>query len=176
MTFKHSFLALMAMLMLSATSDTQDTEEVNWEKIGPVLNEPEKLIMIDLYTDWCGWCKRMDATTYKDPAVVSYLNEHFHSVKFDAEHKEEVTLNGEVYKFVNEGRRGYHELAAALLNGRMSYPTVVFLKEDLSVISRVPGYQSARDFEMMIRYIGDGSYENTTWEAYKENFKTDKTK
>jgi thioredoxin-related protein len=51
-------------------------------KASKVIDKP---LFIDVYTSWCGWCKRMDQTTFQDPTVASYINANFHPVKFDAE-------------------------------------------------------------------------------------------
>ena len=56
--------------------------------------EPKKLF-IDVYTDWCGWCKRMDKTTFVDSAVASELGGHFYAVKLNAERKELLADFGE---------------------------------------------------------------------------------
>ena len=42
----------------------------------------KKAIVIDLYTDWCGWCKVMDRNTYTNPNVVQYIHENFYPVVF----------------------------------------------------------------------------------------------
>ncbi|MFT6716831.1 MAG: thiol:disulfide interchange protein, partial [Saprospiraceae bacterium] len=44
----------------------------------------DKPIFIDVYTSWCGWCKRMDQTTFRDPVVANYINTNFYPVKFNA--------------------------------------------------------------------------------------------
>ena len=50
------------------------------------LNKAEqRKIFIDVYTDWCGWCKKMDATTFNSPEIAKILNEEYYAVKFDAE-------------------------------------------------------------------------------------------
>src|SRR5690606_27012707 len=91
---------------------------------------PEKSLFIDVYTDWCGWCKKMDNTTFKDKEVVSFLNDYFIPVKFNAEQKEEVIFNNQKFNFMQVGRRGVHELAAALLQGSLSYPSYVVMNSD----------------------------------------------
>ncbi len=63
-------------------------------KASKVVDKP---LFIDVYTSWCGWCKRMDQTTFKDPAVVSYLNANFHPVKFDAETKDTIQFLERTY-------------------------------------------------------------------------------
>ena len=105
-----------------------------------------KKIFIDVYTDWCGWCKRMDKATFQNPEVAAYMNAHYYNVKFDAEQKESIEMLGNTFEFVPQGSRGYHELAAALLNGKMSYPTVVFMNPKFEMLSPVPGYQEATHF------------------------------
>ena len=105
-----------------------------------------KKIFIDVYTDWCGWCKRMDKATFQNPEVAAYMNAHYYNVKFDAEQKESIEMLGNTFEFVPQGSRGYHELAAALLNGKMSYPTVVFMNPKFEMLSPVPGYQEAHHF------------------------------
>ena len=57
---------------------------------------------MDVYTDWCGWCKRMDATTFENPAIAKYMSENFYCVKFNAESQKEVTFKGQ--KYGTEGR------------------------------------------------------------------------
>ena len=44
--------------------------------------EPRK-ILIDIYTDWCGWCKKMDKYTYTDQSVINNLNTKYYLVKFN---------------------------------------------------------------------------------------------
>ena len=115
----------------------------------------KRKIFIDVYTDWCGWCKVMDKNTFTDPHVAKILNEKFYPVKFNAEQTEDVVFAGNTFKFVPNGRSGYHQLAAALLNNQLSYPTVVFLDEDFRMIQPLPGYQKAPDFHKIIQFIGE---------------------
>jgi thioredoxin-related protein len=118
----------------------------------------KRKIFIDVYTDWCGWCKVMDKKTFNDPTVAKILNEKFYPVKFNAEQKEDVVFNGNTFKFIPSGSSGVHQLAAALLNNQLSYPTGVFLDEGFNMIQPLPGYREASEFQKIAQFIGGDFY------------------
>lgn len=128
------------IIMIGSFSWAQ--EEIEWYSVTEAekmqAENPEKPLFIDVYTDWCGWCKQMDNTTFKDEEVVSFINEYFIPVKFDAEQKEDVTFKGQKFKYIQVGRKGVHELAAALLQGNLSYPSYVVIngKNELTHLLR----------------------------------------
>lgn len=134
--------------------------------------KPKKMFM-DIYTDWCGWCKKMDAETFEKPEVAKYLNENFYPIKFNAEQKESIEFAGNTFKYVANGRRGYHELAAALLGGKMSYPTVVFAhfnNNNFEMLQRIPGYLNIPTFDAIMHYLAEDHYTSTPWDEYQKNY------
>ena len=147
--------------------------QVNWltfeEAVEKAKVEPRK-VFIDVYTDWCGWCKVMDKNTFSHPDIASYLNENFYPVKLDAEQTEDVEFRGYTFKFVPSGRKGYHQLAAALLNNRLSFPTVVFLDENFDMIQPIPGYQKPKQFDMIIKFIGGDHFKEVTWADFQKSY------
>ena len=152
------------------------SNKINWMTFEEAvkLNETSpKKIFIDVYTDWCGWCTKMDQTTFIDPSVVEYMNENYYAVKFDAEQTEPIEFMG--YTFVNQNpsgaRKGTHQLAQALLQGKMSYPSYVFMNEKNQVLTIVPGYAQAKDFLPILKFFGSDAYMTTNWEKYIENQK-----
>jgi len=153
----------------SATSNAQSG--IEWmsieeaEALVKTENNPKK-IFIDVYTDWCGWCKKMDQVTFNNPEVSDYMNANFYMVKFNAESKDDVFVKGTTFSFVPSGRRGYHELAVALTQGKLSYPTVVFLDPELNMITPLPGFRTAQPFLQVAKFIGDNVYQHTSWEDY----------
>lgn len=130
----------------------------------------KKKIFIDVYTDWCGYCKIMDKNTFNDPEVARVLNENFYPVKFNAEQREDVEFDGHVFRFVPAGR--YHELAASLLNNKLSYPTVVFLTENFEMIQPLPGYRKAEEFHMIVQYIGEDHFKSKSWQEFQQTYKS----
>ncbi|MBT8190138.1 MAG: DUF255 domain-containing protein [Bacteroidia bacterium] len=146
---------------------------LTWEQAVEKNMKEKRKIVVDVYTDWCGWCKKMDKYTFQTEFIADYINEHYYAVKFNAEQKEEINFNGKVYKYVSSfGRRGYHELASEILNGRMSYPTVVFLDENQNVIQPIPGYQDAQTFEMIMTYFAENHYQSVPWQKFTRSFKS----
>ena len=149
---------------------------LNFEEGVKVAKKENKKIFIDVYTHWCGWCKKMDKATFGNADVITYVNENYVAVKFNAEQKEPINYQGKEYKFIPSGRRGYHELAASLLNGRLSYPTVAFLDEEANLLTSVPGYRGPQQMEPLLVYFGEGHYKETSdinqfISTYKPTFK-----
>lgn len=165
----------MIILASITFSVSYSQSKINWMDFEQAIEaneqEPRK-ILIDVYTDWCGWCKRMDASTFSDPQVVDYVNKHFYAIKLNAEKAAPITLKDKEYKVdSNLGRNGTHTLAVELLNGKMSYPTIVYLDDRFNMLSPVPGYMSAKDIEKVLRFFAEDIYKHTKWDEYSANFK-----
>ena len=132
----------------------------------------KRKIFIDVYTDWCGWCKVMDKKTFSEENIANYLNENFYAVKFNAEQKEDLTWRDHTFKYVANGRRGYHELAVWLLNGKLSYPTVVFLDEDFNMIQPLPGFREAKEFHPILTFFGEDQHREMAWQEYQQVYES----
>jgi thioredoxin-related protein len=119
-----------------------------------------KPVIVDVYTDWCGWCKRMDRDVYARPEVSDYLNKHFVVVRLNAEGSEKVNYAGQTLT------------ARALAGGFQvtGYPTTIFLRADGAHLVNVPGYIPADRFLKLVRYIGDGHMDRgVSWEEYSRS-------
>jgi len=101
----------------------------------------DKKVLVDMYTSWCGWCKVMDKKTFTDPEVVTYLNDNYVLIKFNAEQREPITFKGETFEWIKRGRNGTNQLALKMMSGRAVYPTMVYLDPNREVIASVPGYK-----------------------------------
>ena len=133
----------------STTGSPSETAEVTWLELSDALKQQRhrpKPVFIDLYTDWCRWCKVMDQKTFSDPKVAGYLQENFYPVKFNAEKAPPIDINGKEFKLVKAGRKSLHSLAYALMKGEISYPSYVILDERQQTISSFKGYRDVQDF------------------------------
>ena len=167
--FLISFFLSLGVFQLNA-------QEVEWMSFEEAIRAQEvkpKKIFIDMYTDWCKWCKLMDRTTFEDPLIAEYINHNFYAVKFDAEYEGDIQYKGETYELIGNGRqKPYHELAALLARNRLSYPTMIFLNEKGDVIQPVPGYQDSKSFEVIMTFIGGDHYMDIPWGQYQSNFES----
>jgi thioredoxin-related protein len=167
-TLRAAFIVI-ATIIFPFVSFSQDTGEIKWmtfeEAVAKNKTEPKK-IFIDVYTNWCGWCKRMDATTFRDPAVVSYMSKYYYAVKLNAETKDTIRFQGHEFIYRPENRA--NDIAVSLLNNRMSYPTTVYMDEAIALLSPVPGYLTVEQLMPILKYYGDNIYKNKSWEDYSK--------
>ncbi|MBI1183643.1 DUF255 domain-containing protein [bacterium] len=159
-------LLILPMLLCSSFKSGEPIEWMSLTEAIEMNKQEPKFIFMDIYTDWCGWCKKMDQTTFVTPKITELMNKYFYAVKFDAEQKEKITFKGDEFEFVSGGRRGYHQLAAAILHGKMSYPSYAAFDENLDLITVFSGYQSAQDLEPILAFLGEKRYKSQTFEEY----------
>lgn len=167
----------MALIVSMKPVGPAEESQVKWMTFEEAVKESEKTkkkIFIDVYTDWCGWCKVMDRSTFSDPVVSKLLNEKFYPVKFNAEQREDVVFRGHTFKFVESGRNGYHQLAASLLNNQLSYPTVVFLDEEFNMISPLAGYRKPEEFHKYLTFFTSTYYKKGQegWNEFEKVYKS----
>ncbi|MBI9067722.1 MAG: DUF255 domain-containing protein [Salinivirgaceae bacterium] len=172
---KISILVVLAILTIS----NLQAQKVKWHTFSEAIELNKKAprkIIIDVYTDWCGWCKKMDAGTFNNPVIAKILNEKYYAVKFDAERTDDIVFQGHTFKNSGEGRRPVHDLAAAMLNGKMSYPSIVFMNEQNQLITAVPGYQEPNQIEPLLIYIQQSLYEkNVNYQEYAKKYLANET-
>ncbi len=142
------------------------TEAIEMSKKNP------KKIFIDVYTDWCGWCKVMDKSTFTNPVITKLINKYYYAVKLNAEMKDSVVFNNYTFKNPNpETQRSTHELAYSLLGGKLSYPTTVYLDESFSMLQQLPGYLKPEQLEPILIYLGENKSKTIPWEEFSKTFK-----
>ena len=145
---------------------------ISFEKAIELNKTNEKKILVDVYTDWCGYCKKMDRETYKNAKIIEYINKNFHAVKLNAEQKENIEFQGKTFKFINQGRRGYHEFAAYILNGKMSYPSTVFFGSNEEYLDKIPGYLQPPLMEKILVFLGEDKFKTQEWNTFEKQFKS----
>jgi thioredoxin-related protein len=117
-----------------------------------------KKILVDVYTDWCGWCKKMDSDVYTDKEVVGRLNEHFILVKLNAESTNRLTYKG----------KDFSEADFARELGVSGYPTTLFFDQNLAPITDLPGYAPPERFAKVLDFIGKDYYKSVSFQEFVE--------
>jgi thioredoxin-related protein len=136
-----------------------------------IKTEQEKRpVLVDVYTDWCHYCKVMDATTWSNPQVKDYVTRNFYPVKFNAEGKEPVLWMGKTYEFKTTYK--VHMLAAEWLQGNMVYPSTVILPPDGAEPIVIPGVMDVKDLEPILHYFAEKHYLSTSWKKFKAGYKS----
>lgn len=137
----------------------------NWVEYGEALKEArlqDRPVLVDVYTNWCSWCKKMDRDVYGDDAVQDLLGRHFVIVKLDAESTTTHEVDG----------RTVSERDIAKGHGVTGYPTTLFLSPDGEPITVLPGYIPKETFVHVLEYIHSRSYETTGWEEFLKSRKS----
>jgi thiol:disulfide interchange protein len=96
----------------------------------------KKLVMVDLYTDWCGWCKKLDKDTYSDKDVEAKLAKDFVAVKVNPE-------------------KSQRDAKLSRDFGTTGYPHIVFVDADGKKVSDIDGYLPAVQFLERLNKISE---------------------
>lgn len=161
------------LLFLCIVSMAQNkTPKINWMTVEEVQEkmktEPRK-VYIDIYTDWCHWCKVMDKKTFTSKDVIEYLNANYYCIHFNAETKSIITFNDKKYGLAPNSKT--NALAIEWTQGQLAYPTSIFFDEGFVNPMPVPGYFDVGTMEMIARYIAENKHKSMPFEKYKTSFK-----
>ncbi|MBL7923684.1 MAG: DUF255 domain-containing protein [Bacteroidia bacterium] len=148
------------------TTPANSIQWMSFEQAVALNDQAPRKIFIDVYTAWCGWCKKMDASTFKDSTIVNYINGNYYAVKLDAETKDTIRFRDKVFVFKPEFKA--NELAVSLLNGKMGYPSFVVMDERYSLLTPLSGFHSTADLMPVLTYFGSNTYQTVKWEDYKK--------
>ena len=135
--FKESFLEI--------ASDVEEAAEEN------------KHVMLFMHLNGCPYCFKMVEENIKNAPYTDFIKDNFDVIALNIRGDREVALNDEVT--VTE-----KELAARF---KVNYtPTIVFLNQENKIVARTNGYRSVPDFKLVLDYVKEKAYQNTTLAKY----------
>ncbi len=174
---KKILMTLVATLLVGTCCYAQQKEQptVTWYPINQAAtNNPKqtKMYFVDFYTSWCGWCKKMDNSTFMDPVVAAILNQYYVPIKFNAEGNETVAWAGNTYApTANTGKKGTpHPFTRAVLGAKLGYPSFAIFNEKQGLVTILQGYQHAYDFSVVLWYLCSGDSDKYTFDKYQQIF------
>lgn len=154
---------VLLLLLLAAPAAGQPAEKASapdWkslEQASEAARQDGKLLLVEVYAPWCGYCRKMQRITYADPQVQAYLAEHF-----------------EVARINGEQPDTKHRLAGTSVTTRAlmrryratSYPTTAFARHDGTLLRQMPGFVEPDLFLQVLRYMRTGAYERQPFDAF----------
>ena len=149
-----------------------EKEKISWLSLNEVnlkLKTETRPVLIDLFTNWCYWCKVMDKKTYNNSKVTSYINEHFYAVKLDAESREALAWNNKDYRY--NPKTKLNDFTMYVTRGQPGFPTTVIFPEMKLEPASIPGFMNPKEIEAILKYFGEGSYRSESFQEFSANFK-----
>jgi thioredoxin-related protein len=143
------------------TAEASGIKWMRYEEAVKLNKKKKKKYLVDVYTDWCGWCKVMDKQTFTDPAIIKYVNEKFYAVKLNAE-KDTATIY--------QGNPTKDNILATQVFRASGYPTTVVLEEEQNLLLSQPGFLNAEVMDKVLHYYGEDAYKTQTWEQFQATY------
>lgn len=174
-TLLYLLLFYSIQLFAQAPAKTDEHGLVKWlsfKEAFELNKKQQKPFIVDVYTDWCGWCKHMIKTTYSNPDIAAYINTYFYPVQFDAESKDTIEYMGT--KYINPDpakKRSTHQLAYKLLGQNQSYPSTIFLGNNLQFTLVSSGYLDVKKIEPLLVYMVENVFRTTGYNDFEKYFR-----
>jgi len=153
------FVSILVVFSSFVTHAQADINSLKWHEWEDGIREAYasgKFLLIDVYTTWCGWCKKMDRSVYVHPRVQDLLATQFVPIKLNAE-SETVVANGADH---------YTERECAKLLNVNSYPTTLAFDSNFKLVARLNGYRDANTFIRFLYYVSGKHYERYSFDQY----------
>lgn len=139
-------LVVLALVTIMATS-MKSSEEIKWMDFNQgyeLAKKKNKIMLVDVYTEWCGWCKRMDRDAYAKPEIAELVGKDFIAIKFNPE------IEGVTYNFEGKNYTG-PQLAQVISNNQINgYPTTIFMNPKAKTSEIMVGYKNAEQLKPIL--------------------------
>ncbi len=148
----RNLIFLTLCIFLFSSAQCMAASKINWQSYDSAVKKSQrqgKLIYFYFYTDWCGYCKKMDRETFTDPKVIRYINSKFIPVSMNPE----------------KDKIGKKLASAFRVRG---FPASGFSEDGTKSMGVAPGYIPPDRFLIMLKYMGSGSYKKMSFEDFSK--------
>lgn len=156
-------MPLVVWMPLSSCNPASNASEtISWQtmaKAQKLAEQHNKMIIVNVYTDWCKWCKKLDKEVYTDARVTKVIDDYFYMVRLNAESEEPIVFNGQKLTMAQ----------FAQLLGVTTYPGTVFVDAKGNTIGKQTGYMEVEVFEKLLAYVGSNAYRTMQFDEFSMN-------
>jgi thioredoxin-related protein len=171
--FWRLLLTITVFCGLNLSAQEENHGLVKWltfKEAQAELKKQQKPLLIDIYTDWCGWCKHMVKTTYSDPNIAGYINTYFYPVQFNAETHDTIEYNGEKYVNRSKEKKSPHDLAIKFLGQSLSYPSTIFVANNFQFNLLSQGFLETKKIEPLLVFTVENAFKTASFDDFNKNF------
>jgi thioredoxin-related protein len=157
-----TFFGLIVALLASCTPNHLNDREFDYFTMAnaqKLAESNDKKIIVDVYTDWCTFCKKLENEVYPDDRIGEVVNEYFYVVRVNAESDEPLIFNG----------RKITMSEFAKLLGVSTYPSTVFIDKKGTTIGQQSGFMEVEVFEKLLAYVGSSAYRTMQFDEFSVN-------
>ena len=157
-----TLLVLFSLVYLrinTAVGGEQKKGGISWLKYDKAMDlakKQNKHIIIDFATTWCGWCKKMHASTYQDAKIVETISKDFVAAVVD----------GDSYDILKLKDGDITEKGLTRQFGVTGYPTTWFLESDGKKIAPAPGYIDTKTMQYVLDYVRTNTNDKMTFQEF----------
>jgi len=154
---KYIFFLFVVLNFWNGFTQNQTINWISFEQLEDSLAKEPKKVLLSFYADWCTYCKKMDASAYKDSEVIALINSDYYAVKMNSETKDTITFDGQKFinKNIGKSRNPTHEIPLLLAkrkNRPFSLPATIILDENFKIKKRDFEYISTK---RMLEFLKD---------------------
>ena len=172
---KYFFLILISAFTLPQFISAQnkaDSSLIKWYNFdeAQALNaKTPKPMLVDIYTDWCGWCTKMMKTTYANQQIADFINLNFYPIKFDAETSQKITFNNKTYIKTGTEKRAPNQLAIEFIGEKLTYPSTIFIDKN-GKRNLVSGYLDYNQILPLLIFFAEEVNKSTNYNEFLDYF------
>lgn len=153
-TIRSIYITLgLLITVMSCCAQIQHSKFSNIEEV--IINNPKNIVVF-IHTEWCGYCKSMENSTFKNSSIINQLNTNFYFISLNAESKKTIKFRNRDFKFIPNGKKtGVNQLAIelAMKGNILSYPTLTVLNEKYEIIFQHASFLNAKQLNKILKKL-----------------------